>query len=89
MIGQVVGDYPTVILVLLFAGKCAFIQGGPSRSDIWVVNILTGYLGWIVIAFILHGLMAGLAEQVGEMVGVGHLRSKSTQPDYPSKWTTL
>ena len=50
-------------------------------------------VGWVVLTLIwarsawADGKLAELAEQVGKMVE--HLKSKSTQPNYLPRWTTL
>ena len=58
---------------------------------------LVGPLGWVDFLFWMFHLLPGsawalgklaeLAEQVGKMVE--HYRSKSTQPNYPTRWNTL
>ena len=62
------------------------------RHHVSVLGWVDFDLGYSTLCLVLLGLMpngklAELAEQVGKMVE--HLRSKSTQPNYAPRWSTL
>ena len=65
------------------------VQGGPS-DQIAGLGWADIDLSYSTICLVLLGLLvnwAELPEQVGKMVE--HLISESTQPNYPTRWTTL
>ena len=70
------------------AGNVIIPTGWTFWSDSWVgltLNLAVPPSVWFCLRY--DGKLAELAEQLGKIVE--HHRSKSTQPNYPTRWTTL